>query len=117
MDFILIAVVIIICVTILAAKGLRQPPANAQAEVWINGQTATTINLNKNDNYFFEGANFPFELEVKDNAVKMLKTPCPNQICVHTGAINKNGFSIICVPNRVSIVIKNGAEGFDALSQ
>ena len=37
---------------------------------------------------------------------------CPDQVCVHSGFINKAGQSIVCVPNRITLrLITGGGEG------
>ena len=41
---------------------------------------------------------------------------CPDQVCVHSGYINKAGQSIVCVPNKVTIrLLAGGGEGDAAL--
>ena len=40
----------------------------------------------------------------------MLEANCPDEICVHHKPISKNGETIVCLPNKVVVVIKNGIE-------
>lgn len=42
---------------------------------------------------------------IKDNTVYMKEANCKNQICVRQGEIQRNGESIICLPNKVIIEI------------
>lgn len=44
--------------------------------------------------------------EIKDNKCKMIKATCPKQICTNQKAIYKKGQSIICLPNKVVIEVK-----------
>lgn len=44
--------------------------------------------------------------EIKDNKCKMIKATCPKQICTNQKAVYKKGQSIICLPNKVVIEVK-----------
>lgn len=57
-------------------------------------------------------------LIIENGSVRMLEASCPDQVCVHTGAIDKPGQTIVCLPNRVVIEISgNGEVQIDDLSQ
>lgn len=47
-------------------------------------------------------------VEIKDGKVRVKESTCKNQFCVDQGW--SNHFPIICVPNRLSVVIKNKKE-------
>lgn len=44
-------------------------------------------------------------IEIKDNKVRVKDSDCPNKLCVKQGWIGSG--TIICLPNRVVIMIKN----------
>lgn len=44
-------------------------------------------------------------LIISDGKADMESADCPNQICVHHGAISHTGETIVCLPNRVVIEI------------
>ena len=44
--------------------------------------------------------------EIKDNKCKMIKATCQKQICTNQKAVYKKGQSIICLPNKVVIEVK-----------
>jgi hypothetical protein len=55
---------------------------------------------------------------IKDGAVQVISSPCPEKICVKTGRISKPGQWIACLPNRVFISIRGRrSEQPDAVSQ
>jgi hypothetical protein len=57
-------------------------------------------------------------VEIKDGAVQVISSPCPEKICVKTGRISKPGQWIACLPNRVFISIRGRrSEQPDAVSQ
>jgi hypothetical protein len=54
-------------------------------------------------------------IEVSENGVRMLSSPCPLEVCVHTGWIRRPGQMIVCVPNRIIVRIA-GASEVDAVT-
>jgi hypothetical protein len=57
-------------------------------------------------------------VEIKDGAVRVISSPCPEKICIKTGRISKPGQWIACLPNRVFISIRGRrSEQPDAISQ
>ncbi|MEW6380836.1 MAG: NusG domain II-containing protein [bacterium] len=45
------------------------------------------------------------EVEIREGKVRMLSSPCPNQVCTRAGWIDHQGQIICCVPNQVLIRI------------
>lgn len=57
-------------------------------------------------------------LVIENGTVRMEESSCPDQVCVHTGTIDKPGQTIVCLPNRVVIEITGSKESpIDDLSQ
>ncbi|MEE1115212.1 MAG: NusG domain II-containing protein [Eubacterium sp.] len=48
--------------------------------------------------------------EIAGGQVRMLSADCPDQICIKSKAIDRNGGSIVCLPNRVVLRIIDAAE-------
>lgn len=48
------------------------------------------------------------ECRIEKGSVKMIRADCPDQLCVHQKALDENGGSIICLPNRVVIEAVKG---------
>ena len=42
-------------------------------------------------------------LEIKDGEIKMIWADCPDHLCMKQHAIDKNGGTIVCLPNKVVI--------------
>ncbi|MCD6569964.1 MAG: NusG domain II-containing protein [Deltaproteobacteria bacterium] len=53
---------------------------------------------------------------IESGKVYIKSSPCPNKICMLMGKIENTGESIICIPNRVNVIIKGKRQEFDALS-
>ena len=49
-------------------------------------------------------------IEIKGKKLRVKKSGCPRQVCVHIGWIQHSGEAIICVPFKTMIEIKSAAE-------
>jgi len=57
-------------------------------------------------------------LEIKEGKAVMIHADCPDQLCVHQKAISKNRESIICLPNKVVVLVESSEDSeLDAVSQ
>ncbi len=43
-----------------------------------------------------------------EKGIRMISSPCPDKICIKQGWINKEGESIVCLPNRVVLRLEGG---------
>jgi hypothetical protein len=56
-------------------------------------------------------------IEVKNRRIRFAASPCPDQLCVHSGWLHKAGQSAFCLPARVSLVIGTAKKsGVDAVA-
>lgn len=53
---------------------------------------------------------------IKDHKVSMSEANCPDQICVHSKAIDAHGGTIICLPNHIIIEIITNKQDFDTIT-
>lgn len=85
------------------------------AEVWRNGAKIQEIPLSRNADYVIAGAEGNLYAEVRDGVLRVTDADCPDHVCVNTGAISREGQTIICLPNRVELRIprteKTGVDG------
>lgn len=54
----------------------------------------------------FAGPRGDTIVEIADGTVRVVDSPCPDKICVAAGRISRTGQFIVCLPNRVSIVLE-----------
>ena len=64
------------------------------------------IPLNKNWDLDIKGDLGITHIVVRNGTVWIAKSPCPQKICMHMGKIANHGQSIVCIPNRIVLVIK-----------
>lgn len=61
------------------------------------------------------------KLQVKDGAVRVLSSPCPQKICIGMGKARYSGDLLACVPNRLVMRIEGDGSaresGYDLLSR
>jgi hypothetical protein len=46
---------------------------------------------------------------VERNGIRVLQSFCPNQVCVKQGAARRAGDMLVCVPNRMVVLIRGEA--------
>ena len=74
----------------------------------INGDNANNANNANNDNNGVIN-----RIEIKDGRVRMLEASCPNHLCIRQGWIRFEGQSIVCLPNKVTVIVRGTDDGFD----
>ena len=86
----------------------------AYAEVMQNGVVIAMYPLDTDGEYPL--ANGKNVIVIEDGVVYMHYDACPDRTCVKTGKISKTGESIVCLPNKISIIIRGAGDGPDIIS-
>lgn len=86
-------------------------PKSSTVYVEANGKVYE-YSLDKDGIYQVEGVLGLTTFEIKNKAVRIIDSPCPNKNCVHQRWSNP----LICLPNKVIITIENYGD-FDAISE
>ena len=74
----------------------------------MNGEVYGEYKLYENQEIFINETNV---LILEDGIANMYEANCPDQICVDHASISKNGETIVCLPNKVVVTIKEAAAG------
>lgn len=82
------------------------------AEVRIDGTTVATYRLDTDGVYTLLGGKNV--LVIENGYVYMAEADCPDSTCIRTGKISKTGESIVCLPNKISVIIRGG-DGADII--
>jgi hypothetical protein len=53
-------------------------------------------------------------IEIRAGQARFLSSPCPGQVCVHSGWLREAGQLAACLPNRISIQLLGSRLRFDA---
>jgi len=71
--------------------------------VYDNGKLIRRVELNLNKKINLEEKGMI--LEVNEGKIRVLKSTCPNKLCVNLGYIEFPGQKIVCIPNKTVIEI------------
>ena len=105
----LISVALVLILTLTRREGTT-------AEVQIDGESVARYSLQKDGEYALNGGTNI--LVIEGGEAYLTYANCPDLVCVKTGRIRYVGESIVCLPNRVSVVIRgeNADGGVDLVS-
>ena len=118
-DIILIIGLLVITMVIAMAVRFTQKTGKTVV-VSVDGVVKYTFPLDEDLEFKIEGyeggTNY---LVIKDGEACLTEASCPDLLCVHMGKISSQGQSIICLPNRVVVEIRDDNENdpkeFDAI--
>ena len=118
-DIILIIGLLVITMVIAMAVRFTQKTGKTVV-VSVDGVVKYTFPLDEDIVLKIEGyeggTNY---LVIKDGEACLTEASCPDLLCVHMGKISSQGQSIICLPNRVVVEIRDDNESdpkeFDAI--
>ena len=86
----------------------------AQVDVEIDGKYVTSYSPANDGEWALNGGTNI--LVIKDGYAYLTYADCPDHTCVKTGKIKYAGQSIICLPNKVAIIVRKNATGVDVVS-
>ena len=82
----------------------------------VDGETVERCALSTYEGGTYESRGYTLTVEVADGAVYVASSDCPNQDCVHSGAISRAGQSIVCLPARIVVELVGAADGYDLVT-
>lgn len=98
----------VLAVGVLAYKK-DMDPKKGKVVVYVDEKKYAEYPLDKDETKKVESGEGKYNiLQIKDGCVSMKKASCPDQICVRHRKISKEKESIVCLPNKLVIVIENG---------
>ena len=82
----------------------------------IDGETVERCALSNYEGGTYESRGYTLTVAVENGAVRVSESDCPNQDCVHSGAISRAGQSIVCLPARVAVTLEGAASDYDLIA-
>lgn len=109
MRYDIILIIGLLVFTIIVAMTVRLTQETGKTVVVsVDGIEKYTFPLNKDMEFKIEGyeggTNY---LVIKDGEAYLTDASCPDLLCVHMGKISCDGQSIICLPNRVVVEVRD----------
>lgn len=114
-DFVILALAVLLALAPLLLRPGESGPL--RAVVRKDGEIVAELPLDEDAVLRLEegGQNV---LRVSGGAIRMEEADCPDGTCVRSGAIQRPGESIVCLPHRVTVTIAGGASsGVDAVAR
>ncbi len=112
-DIILCSAAVIIAAAILVFQIPEASGKNMQ--VFIKSDSADTVYpLEENRTVEIQSAGHTITVEIKDGAVRVKDSDCPDKYCVSSGWIKDSSRPVVCAPGKTVIRIQNGGGDGDA---
>ncbi len=109
-DIILLAFFILFSI-VLFLKPFAAKSNNLILEVIKDGKVVYELSLSSSGEWDISDEKVKFRFAIlKDKKVTVLDSNCPQQICVKSKMISKPGETIICIPNKIILIIKGKEE-------
>ncbi|MFW6119641.1 MAG: NusG domain II-containing protein [Petrotogales bacterium] len=89
---------------------------NNTAFVYIGNKVSFKIDLAEDGTYLvMEGVI----VEVSNKRMRIKESNCPQQLCVKMGWVSSPGVPIVCIPNKVMVIIEpeNNKNDYDVMTQ
>ena len=111
---------LVVLAVLLLTLGLAARPAKSAGEltisIAIDGETVERCALSNYEGGTYESRGYTLTVAVENGAVRVSESDCPNQDCVHSGAISRAGQSIVCLPARVAVTLEGAASDYDLIA-
>ena len=87
------------------------------ASLMVNNQEIATKALASAAVFDIPGALGVMTLQIENNGIRVQRSSCPNQVCVKQGSARRPGDILVCVPNRLVVLIRGYAPPHDRAPQ
>ena len=113
-DRLLFVGVIVIALVLMLVRTVLQK-GGTSITVSVDGQVYGTYSLFEERTIVLsDGRN---QIVIKDGCAYMEHAECPDKLCIKQGAIQNQGESIICLPNKVIVTVNgNVKQEYDGMS-
>jgi hypothetical protein len=111
--FVVVAVALL---AVLAWPATLLATAGRTDSVVVTGPSGTSrLAMTPDRSLSVDGLRGPVHLDLRGGAVRVIASPCPDQLCVHQGAVSRSGAAIVCVPSGIAVRIGGGDDALDAV--
>lgn len=102
LDLILIGSILLVSVALLLVINLNKEPG-AGVVVRVEGVEVGRYSLTVNATYSLNGGTNV--LHIEDGRAWLTDADCPDKLCVRQGKISKEGETITCLPNKLTVTV------------
>ncbi len=109
-DFILIGIILVLGIAFIIFINLTKKEGS-KVVITVNGEEYDTLSLEEDTTYTVKGKDGSYNtFIIKDGYVDMLEASCPDEICVKHKKIHYNNETIVCLPNKVVLEVKDSVD-------
>ena len=114
----LVVLAVLLLVLSLAARPYFAAKAAGEltVEVTVDGETIERCALSAYTGGTYESRGYTLTVAAENGAVRVSESDCPNQDCVHSGAISRAGQSVVCLPARIAVTLEGAAADYDLIA-
>ena len=114
----LVVLVVLALAGLLAARPLlaAKTAGELTVSISVDGGTVERCALSTYEGGVYESRGYTLTVAAADGAVYVVSSNCPNQDCVHTGAIARAGQSVVCLPARIAVTLEGTASDYDLIA-
>lgn len=106
-DIIFIAAVLLLALVLFGISRLRQT-GGAYVTVTVDGKETARYSLSEDGIYALNGGSNT--LVISDGKAQVTEANCPDGLCIHQGAIQYTGQTIVCLPNKLIVTVYGADE-------
>lgn len=107
---VLICLIVIVSSIITIRESIYIAAKSDKIQVSVDG-TEYMYPLSKDATYIFTGPLGNTVVQVQNQKVRIIESPCPNKTCMKAGS----GRTLVCLPNKVIVTVIHQKEEFDAI--
>lgn len=104
-DLAVIIILLFIAITAFIISNIYTIGKSEYVQIMYNDQLITELPLDTDTEYIPE-FNKNIIIEIKSKKVHFKTSDCPDKICVNTGWLSRPGQTAVCLPNKLSIILK-----------
>ena len=96
-------IVFFLSISLLLFLFLGKRKEGNEVRVMVEGKEIGVYSLSRDSEYSLNGGTNT--LIIKDGKAYMADADCPDKLCVRQGKIHRNGETITCLPNKLTITV------------
>ncbi len=111
-------IILIVSICIIALLSyvliLNNKKPGAEVIIRVDGVEVARYNLDIDGTYELNGGTNI--LVIKDKEAYLIDANCPDKLCINQGKISKNGETITCLPNKLTVTVVGNKNDVEIIS-
>ncbi|MGM0442272.1 MAG: NusG domain II-containing protein [Elusimicrobiota bacterium] len=83
----------------------------------LRGESIYNGELGKDQTVKVIGGGIYWLLKIEDNSIRATESGCPKKICIKQGPAYNSGQTLVCVPQKLTLTVKERKSRIDAISR